>query len=125
MSGPKNNSKIKQLLNRIAKTINPKRVLDTIEVVKEYKGLKRIAGQLLLLSIIAIGGWAAYSGLTSFPSIEDPVEGTIQPSIETQPATTKQVNIADLASFAGGGAQDILVERRIDVHTVFPSRPRL
>jgi len=125
MSDPENNWKLKPLINRVSQVLNPKRIFNIVETVKDQQVLKRIAGQLLLLFVIAVGGWAAYSGLTSLPAAENLGDGTPQPSVESQPTATRQVKVADLPSFAGGPIQDILVERRVDAHTVFPSRPRL
>jgi murein DD-endopeptidase MepM/ murein hydrolase activator NlpD len=125
MSVVKKNWKLRSLFDRVAKALNPRRLIELFSSTKDDPILKRIAGRMLLFFVIALGGWAAYSGLTTLPDATNTAAGEIQPSVEAQPTEMKAVDVEDLPFFAGGAVESLLVERRIDVHTIFPTRPRL
>jgi len=85
----------------------------------------RFAGHLALLSVIALGVWAARMGLDTLPAnaarqMERSV-GTPEPSATIIPV----IGLDDLPPYAGGTINKRGISRTIDVRTVFPTRPRL
>jgi murein DD-endopeptidase MepM/ murein hydrolase activator NlpD len=115
------NERIKHILG----FFDPQKVKRVIKDFNNSDSAKRVFGQLFLVAVIAVGGWAAYSGLKTLPINESSEEDTLSESTSVEPTATAQVGILDLPAYAGGPIADSLIERHINVHTVFPSRPRL
>ena len=85
----------------------------------------RFAGHLALLAIIALGVWAARVGLDTLPA---DAARTVETSTELLQATVTVASIQeleDLPPFSGGPLVIEGVTRIADVHTIFPTRPRL
>jgi len=125
MSVVKKKWKLRSLFDQVVKMLKPGRLIELFNSTKGNPILKRVAGRILLLFVIALGGWAAYSGLATLPDPTNTTAGEIQPSVEAQPTEMKAVDIEDLPFFGGGAVESLLVQRHIDAHTVFPTRPRL
>ena len=85
----------------------------------------RFAGHLALLSVIALGVWAARLGLDTLPAnAAHPVErsmGKPEPTATAIPV----IGLDDLPPYAEGAIIKRGISRTVDVHTVFPTRPRL
>jgi LysM repeat protein len=85
----------------------------------------RFAGHLALLAVIAVGVWAARIGLGTLPVDADPgIEQSTEFNAPT-PTPVPQVTSADLPEYIAGGLIGGGISRSVDLHTVFPSRPRL
>ena len=85
----------------------------------------RFAGHLALLAVIALGVWAARVGLDTLPA---DAARTVDTSTELLQATVTVASIQeleDLPPFSGGPLIIEGVTRIADVHTIFPTRPRL
>jgi LysM repeat protein len=112
-------------LKEIVGNIRPRRIIERLKGY-DYPGpAKRLLGQLFLIAIIAVGGWAAYLGLSTLPANEDLNLPVSTEAIVAEPTGTQAIDVLDLPAFAGGPIVDSLIERRINVHTIFPTRPRL
>lgn len=85
----------------------------------------RFTGHLALLTLIALGVWAARLGWDTLPL--DAYAGVVEEneSAGLTPPTILRLGIADLPPYAGGSTQLAGVGRSTDIHTVFPERPRL
>ena len=116
---------IRDRIRNLIGSFDPHKLKDRIKDFNYPISTKRIIGQLFMIAVIAVGGWAAYSGLKTLPVNEDKDLVDSTQSTNTQPTSTPEINILDLPAFSGGPITDSLVERRINVHTIFPSRPRL
>jgi murein DD-endopeptidase MepM/ murein hydrolase activator NlpD len=112
-------------LKEIVGNIHPGRILERLKGFDYPRPTKRLLGQLFLIAVIAVGGWAAYLGLSTLPANEDPNLPISTEAIVAEPTGTQAIDILDLPAFAGGPIVDSLIERRINVHTIFPTRPRL
>jgi len=117
--------KIRDRFNQIVRSIHLQKVWDTITGLNFSILTKRLLGQLILVAIIAIGGWAAYSGLTTLPANTEPKSSLSTENQTVESTSTPEIGILDLPPFSGGAILSSSIERRIDVHTVFPTRPRL
>lgn len=85
--------------------------------------IKRAAGHVAILAIIAAGIWAARMGFgTLTVEAEHPNE-----ELETQPmANVSQAEVVELPLFAGGGPSlDYEITRSVDIHTILRDRPRM
>ncbi|HEY46929.1 MAG: hypothetical protein AMJ88_02695 [Anaerolineae bacterium SM23_ 63] len=85
----------------------------------------RFAGHLALLAVIALGVWAARVGLDTLPA---DAAGTVETSTDLLQATVTVASIQELEElppFSGGPLIVEGVTRVADVHTIFPTRPRL
>lgn len=99
-----------------------------IEIIRLnfYKPLMRFGGHLALLAVLAVGIWAANIGLDALPvdaalAEDAPFQERSAPA-EGDPS----LDVSQLPPFSGsGGKSDESISRAVDVHTVFPSRPRL
>ena len=80
---------------------------------------RRYLSHLFLLSIIVLGGWIAKLGLQSKPT-SDPLleESAVRPEYQS-------VDLRDLLRFEGEPIAAAQINRKLDVHTIIPSRPRL
>ena len=85
--------------------------------------IKRVAGHVAILAIIAAGIWAARMGFgTVTVAAEQPSE-----EVESQPtADTSIPQSVELPAFAAGGPiVDYMITRSVDIHTVLRDRPRM
>jgi murein DD-endopeptidase MepM/ murein hydrolase activator NlpD len=85
----------------------------------------RFAGHLALLAVIALGVWAARVGLDTLPT---DTARTVETEAEVFQATVTVPPVLepdDLPPFSGGPLFVEGVTRVVDVHTIFPTRPRL
>jgi murein DD-endopeptidase MepM/ murein hydrolase activator NlpD len=115
----------KDKLNEIVREIHPRKIREFLMDL-DYPGSgKRLLGQFFLIIVIAVGGWAAYSGLSTLPADKDLSSVDSTEAAVVEPTATQAIDILDLPAFAGGGIVHSLIERRINVHTIFPTRPRL
>ena len=87
--------------------------------------LRRYLGHLFLLSLMGLGAWAAQAGFSSTPARTEVAASTAEttPSALDNPDT--EIKVLDLLPFSGGSYTVSQVERITEVHTIFPSRPRL
>ena len=87
---------------------------------RQYKvALRRYLNHIFLISLIILGGWVAKLGLETKPAADaSSGESPASPMIQT-------VDLSDLLSFEGEPLAAAQVDRRADVHTIIPSRPRL
>jgi hypothetical protein len=116
---------IKDRLKTIIKALRPENVGAFLRGLDFSTSMKRLLGQLFLIAVIAVGGWAAYSGLATQETDEMPRADVSTQTQDEEPTPTPGVDISDLPPFSGGMITDNPIGRRIDVHTVFPTRPRL
>ncbi len=115
---------IKDRFNSVIQFLHPKNIGEAIKDFKYPVSAKRVMGQLLLVVVIAVGGWAAYSGLATLPATAKTEGDITTQTMDAEPTSTQEVGILDLPAFSGGPIMDNPIGRRIDVHTVFPTRPR-
>ena len=87
--------------------------------------LRRYLGHLFLLSLMGLGAWAAQAGFSSTPARTEVAASTAEttPSALDNPDT--EIKVLDLLPFSGIPYTVSQVERIAEVHTIFPSRPRL
>ena len=116
---------IKDQFKRIIKSLHPENIGNFLRGINYPISMKRLLGQLFLIAVIAVGGWAAYSGLASQETDAMPKTDVSTQAQDVEPTPTPDVDISDLPPFSGGSILDIPIGRRINVHTVFPTRPRL
>jgi murein DD-endopeptidase MepM/ murein hydrolase activator NlpD len=85
----------------------------------------RFGGHLALLVVIALGIWAARVGFDTLPVdaalYVEPNVGTPQPTVTAIPIS----DLENLPPYSGGPTTFEGISRAADVHTVFPTRPRL
>lgn len=96
-----------------------------ISVVTLRDPILRFTGHLALLTLIALGVWAARLGWDTLPL--DANAGMAEENESAMLAAPKviRLGIADLPPYAGDSTQWAGVGRAVDIHTVFPERPRL
>ena len=85
----------------------------------------RFTGHLALLTLIALGVWAARLGWDTLPL--DAYAGVTEENENAMLAspTNFRAGIVDLPPCVGASTQITGVGRSVDIHTVFPERPRL
>jgi murein DD-endopeptidase MepM/ murein hydrolase activator NlpD len=85
----------------------------------------RFTGHLALLTLIALGVWAARLGWDTLPM--DAYAGMAEEneSAMLEPPTVLRLGITDLPPYASASTRITSVGRSVDIHTVFPERPRL
>jgi murein DD-endopeptidase MepM/ murein hydrolase activator NlpD len=115
---------IKDRFNHIVQFLHQRKIREFFQISKESLSVRRILGQLFLIAVLAVGGWAAYSGLATLPAGVGPEAVNATQMKDAQPTPTPGIDILDLPPFSGGPITDNLIERKINVHTVFPTRPR-
>jgi LysM repeat protein len=85
----------------------------------------RFGGHIALLVVIALGIWAARVGFDTLPVdaalYVEPGVGTPQPTETAIPI----IDLENLPPYSGGPTVFEGIFRAADVHTVFPTRPRL
>jgi murein DD-endopeptidase MepM/ murein hydrolase activator NlpD len=86
--------------------------------------LSRYASHAVLLAIIAVGVWAARSGLITLPSAPF-ITQAIASEDATPTAIVSALRLADLPSFKVASVSSGVVARAAELHTVMPERPRL
>jgi len=96
-----------------------------ISLVTLREPILRFTGHLALLTLIALGLWAARLGWDTLPL--DAYAGVAEEHESAVDATpiVLRLGIGDLPPYAGGSRQLAGVDRTVDIHTVFPERPRL
>ena len=87
--------------------------------------LRRYLGHLFLLSLMGLGAWAAQAGFSSTPARIEATAATEQTTPAGLDNPDTEINVLDLPPFSGGPYNESQVERIAEVHTIFPSRPRL
>jgi murein DD-endopeptidase MepM/ murein hydrolase activator NlpD len=87
--------------------------------------IMRFAGHLALLSVIALGVWAARVGLDTLPAAASYTADSEADFVQATVTITPQQELEDLPPFSGGPLVAEGVTRVADVHTIFPTRPRL
>jgi murein DD-endopeptidase MepM/ murein hydrolase activator NlpD len=85
----------------------------------------RFAGHIVLLGVIALGVWAARMGLDTLPAAAARVIQNGAEALEPTPTMVPEMEMDLLPPFAGGPIQPDVLTRVVDMHTVFPDRPRL
>jgi murein DD-endopeptidase MepM/ murein hydrolase activator NlpD len=85
--------------------------------------LLRLGTHLAVLAVVALGIWAARTGLNRLPEAEEAEPAMAAEAAEPTPGP-EPLEVADLPAFAAGGPTDGIV-RSVNAHTVIPSRPRL
>lgn len=87
--------------------------------------MKRYFGHIVLVGLILLGAWAAQLGLSTSPVTAGPAPVETQPTADEVEQEARDLSIADLPPFAGGPYPQYDLGRTAEVHTVFPTRPRL
>lgn len=87
--------------------------------------LRRYLGHLFLLSLMGLGVWAAQAGFSSTPARTEAAAATKETTPARLDNPDTEINVLDLPPFSGGPYTVSQVERITEVHTIFPSRPRL
>ncbi len=89
----------------------------------------RFAGHLGLLTVIALGVWAARAGLDTLPLAAPPAAGPQQveepTAVPELAAAGGMLSVADLPAFTLDLPTSAGIPRWSELHTVIPSRPRL
>lgn len=86
--------------------------------------ITRYASHAALLIVIAVGAWAARSGLITLP--ETPFLTAGAEAVEPTPTPPlSALDVADLPAFEPVGGAGGVVFRAAELHTVMPDRPRL
>jgi murein DD-endopeptidase MepM/ murein hydrolase activator NlpD len=85
----------------------------------------RFAGHLALLAVIALGVWAARVGLDTLPTVTARTVETDAEIFQATVTVAPVLELDDLPPFSGGPLFVEGVTRVVDVHTIFPTRPRL
>ena len=81
--------------------------------------LRSYLSHIFLIGIIGLGGWVTKLGLETKPASEAPIaESPDRPVLQT-------VDLRDLLSFEGEPLAAAQINRKADVHTIIPTRPRL
>lgn len=90
------------------------------------ESILRIAGHIALLLVIGMGVWIARLGWDTLPAdaADNPTQDVPQ---ETQPELPQEIQLASLELPAFNGMSEDVegVQRRSELHTVFPERPRM
>jgi len=86
--------------------------------------LSRYASHAALLVVIAVGVWAARSGLITLPSAPFLTQAA-ETEVATPTAVISALQMADLPSFKMASGGSGVVARAAELHTVMPERPRL
>jgi murein DD-endopeptidase MepM/ murein hydrolase activator NlpD len=105
----------------------PRRRLQVwVEIIRLnfYKPLLRFGGHLAVLAVLVLGVWAANLGLDALPVDAAPGAPQAEDPVSALPAESS-VDVSSLLKFSGGATSNGTITRAADVHTVFPSRPRL
>jgi murein DD-endopeptidase MepM/ murein hydrolase activator NlpD len=87
--------------------------------------LRRYFRHVVLLVLIVLGAWAAQLGLSALPVNAGLAPLEVEPTVVDVDPQDLDLSIADLPPFAGGPYPQSDIGRTVEVHTVFPSRPRL
>lgn len=89
------------------------------------ESILRFGGHAALLAVIALGIWAARLGFDTLPvdvaPYAEPSVGTPKPAATAIPL----INLEDLPPYSGGPTAIHGIYRAADVHTIFPTRPRI
>ena len=86
--------------------------------------LTRYASHAALLLVIAVGVWAARSGLITLPATPFLTQGTQAVSATPTPVLST-LKVADLPIFKPATGSVGVVARTTELHTVMPERPRM
>ncbi len=120
-----------KVTNARAKGSLPVRTWKSIElwakicVVTLRDPILRFTGHLALLSLIALGVWAARLGWDTLPLDANAGMAEESESAMLAPPKILSLGIADLPPYADDSMPLAGVGRSVDIHTVFPERPRL
>lgn len=87
--------------------------------------VKRYLKHFMLLGLIGLGAWAAQLGLSALPADAGLAPAKVEPTPEMLESSSFDLSILDLPPYSGGPDPESMIERVAEVHTVFPSRPRL
>ena len=87
---------------------------------------RRYRRHAAILVVIALGVWAARMGLNTLP-LESATPELEAATSQVTPSPTAQVqlSLSDLPAYEGSQSSFSGVTRKLDLHTVIPSRPRL
>ncbi|MFP3853820.1 MAG: peptidoglycan DD-metalloendopeptidase family protein [Anaerolineales bacterium] len=91
----------------------------------DLKGfLNRYRRHITIIVVIAVGIWAAQMGLDRLP-----ITATSEPEETEANATAtpagETITMSDLPAYENGDPNSVGVQRKLNIHTVIPSRPRL
>ena len=86
--------------------------------------LARYASHAALLAVIAVGVWAARSGLITLPS-NSFLSQSAEARVATPTSPAPLLGIADLPVFKVASGAAGVVARTAELHTVMPERPRI
>jgi murein DD-endopeptidase MepM/ murein hydrolase activator NlpD len=86
--------------------------------------LSRYASHAALLLVIAVGVWAARSGLITLPSAPFLTQAA-ETEVVTPTVVVSALQMADLPLFQAPSGGSGVVARAAELHTVMPDRPRL
>lgn len=115
-----------QAEKRTVKSVPRRRLQVWVEIVRLnfYKPLLRFGGHVAVLAVILLGIWAANVGLDALPV--DAVQEVPQAKDPGSAAAARaSLDVSSLPPYSGGPGSYGAITRAADVHTVFPSRPRL
>jgi hypothetical protein len=91
----------------------------------DWAGLfRRYRRHAAIILVVALGIWAAQIGLDRLP-----LAATEVPDATESPATAtpagESISLSDLPAYENGSSAAIGVQRKLNIHTIIPSRPRL
>jgi murein DD-endopeptidase MepM/ murein hydrolase activator NlpD len=115
-----------QAEKRTVKSVPRRRLQVWVEIVRLnfYKPLLRFGGHVAVLAVILLGIWAANVGLDALP-VDAVPEAPQAEDPGSAAAARASLDVSSLPPYSGGPGSNEAITRAADVHTVFPSRPRL
>lgn len=85
----------------------------------------RYGRHLAIIVVLLLGLWAARMGLDSLPITALTGNGQETEVAATPTALPNPLTVADLPSYGSDQTVSFGIQRKLDIHTVIPSRPRL
>ncbi len=86
--------------------------------------LVRFGQHTAVLAVIALGVWTARMGLDRLPASQAAQAAPLEANDAT-PTAVPEIKVSDLPPFSGGLLTDDGVVRKVNAHTVIPTRPRM
>jgi hypothetical protein len=86
--------------------------------------IRRYRRHVAIVVVLALGIWAAQMGLDRLPITATEVPEETEQAATATPAG-EPLTLADLPAYEQADSSSIGVQRKLDIHTIIPSRPRL
>lgn len=86
---------------------------------------QRYGRHAAIVAVLLVGVWAARMGLNALPLETGSQQEGATAEVTPSPTVAAQIELSDLPAYDGSGSTVAGVTRKLDIHTVIPSRPRL